>query len=275
LDGHSFFMYKRVDHHMGIDGKMGWRMIRIEKEEGKIIVNIDYSFNIVSIVMSIIEWAVIAFLAYRVYKRLSAKPKVWKVILVIFVGLFSFTINMEWFHTLVKIPILPLGVWILYGVLNRKEDRWDNYRRFAWIGFLANFIFLAGTLITIPIHSLIYPENELSTYISETKEASINIIHPSGEGRTLDQKELKKQLSEGEQVEFDSEIWYQEMYMESDNSKNKNERFPYQVIDTTPKWGSGQNPDIYMESDGKGILVSTPRTQYYFRLSQSVLEGLY
>ncbi|MCR8849353.1 hypothetical protein NQ095_13105 [Rossellomorea sp. SC111] len=253
---------------MGIDGKMGWRMILIEKEEVEIIVHIDYSFGIVSTVMSIIEWVVIGYLALRVYKRLSAKPKVWKVILAIFVGLFSFTINMEWFHTFVKIPILPLGVWILYAVLNRKEDRWDTYRRFAWIGFLANFIFLAGTLLTIPVQSLIYPENNLSTYISGTKEASINVIHPAGEGRTLDEVELKKQLSDMKQVEFDSERWYQEM----DGQNSKNERFPYQLVGTSPKWGSGQDSDIYMENNGRGILISTPKTQYYFRFSQSVLE---
>jgi hypothetical protein len=220
--------------------------------------------------MSIIEWAVIGYLAYRVYKRLAAKPKVWKVLFAILVGLFSFTVNMEWFHTLVKIPILPLGVWILYGVLKSKEGRWETYRRFAWIGFLANFIFLAGTLITIPVYSLIYPENDLSTYITGTKEASTNIIHPSGEGRTLDQEELMKQLSEMEQVEFDSWVWFDE----AGGRYSKNERFPYQLVGTTPKWGSGLNPDIYMEQDGKGILISTRKNQYYFRFPETVLEGV-
>ncbi|PFA62796.1 hypothetical protein CN378_17275 [Bacillus sp. AFS015802] len=244
----------------------------IQIEEGEIIVHIDYSFSIVSTVMSIMEWAVIGFLAYRVYKRLSAKPKVWKVIFAMFVGLFSFTINMEWFHALVKIPILPLGVWILYGVLRSKEGRWDTYRRFAWIGFLANFIFLAGTLITIPIQALIYPENDLSTYISGAKEASINIIHPSGEGRTLDQEKLMKQLADSNLAEFDSAVWYEEMSFESDGFKNRNERFPYQLVGTTSKWGSGKDPDIYLEKGGEGILVSTPKTQYYFRIPHSVLK---
>lgn len=218
--------------------------------------------------MSIMEWTLIGYLAYRVYRSLQTKPKGWKALFAILVGLFSFTINMEWFHTFVKIPILPLGVWILYGVLRSKEGRWGTYRRFAWIGFLANFIFLAGTLLSIPIHSLIYPEDNPSTYISEPNEASINIIHPSGEGRTLDQEKLKKQLSEVEQVEFDSWAWFDEAGGRYSNT----ERFPYQLVGTTPKWGSGLKPDIYMEQDGKGILISTRKTQYYYRFPETVLE---
>jgi hypothetical protein len=163
---------------MGIDGKMGWHMILIEIEEGEIIVHIDYSFSIVSTLMSIMEWAIIGYLAFRAYKKLSAKPKVWKVIFAIFIGLFSFTINMEWFHTFVKIPILPLGVWILYAVLNRKEDRWDTYRRFAWIGFLANFIFLAGTL---PHHPGPIPSlsRKPSLYLHFRDQRSFPQCHPS------------------------------------------------------------------------------------------------
>lgn len=246
---------------MGIDGK-------IVKKEGALIINIDVSFNIVSFMMSIIQWSVIGYLAYRGYKRLDTKPRVWKILFALLVGLFAFTINMEFFHTLIKIPILPLGVWILYGVLRSKEGRWDTYRRFAWIGFLANFIFLAGTLLTIPIHSLIYPANNLSTYITGAEEASINIIHPSGEGRTLDQEKLEKQLSNVKQAEVESWLWYEEVGGRSSNP----ERFPYQLVGTTGKWGSGLNPDIYMEQDGKGILISTRKTQYYYRFPETVLE---
>ncbi|MCA1060158.1 hypothetical protein LCL96_14565 [Rossellomorea aquimaris] len=249
---------------MDIDGKIG----RHIEKGGDPIVNIDVSFNIVAFIISIIEWTLIGYLAYRVYRRLRTKPKVWKVLFAILIGLFSFTINMEWFHTFVKIPILPLGVWILYGVLRSKEGRWDTYRRFSWIGFLANFIFLAGTLLTIPVHSFIYPENELSTYITRAKDASINVIHPSGEGRTLDQEKLMKQLTEMKQVEFDSQVWYGEM----NGRNNKSERFPYQLIGTNPKWGSGLESDIYLEDDGKGILISTWKTQYYFRMPHTVLE---
>ncbi|MCA1064031.1 hypothetical protein QTG56_02260 [Rossellomorea sp. AcN35-11] len=228
--------------------------------------------NIVSFVMSIIEWSIIGYLAYRVYKRLETKPKVWKVVFATFVGVFSFSINMEWFHTLVSVPILPIGVWILNGALGSGEDRWNTYRRFAWIGFFSNFIFLAGTLITILIHPLIYPENELSTYIKATDEASIITIHPAGEGRTLDQEKLMNQLPSMERVQFNSAFWYEEMYLESGSMKNKDERFPYQLIGTTPKWGFGHEPDVYMERDGKGILISTPKTQYYFRSPETVLE---
>ncbi len=222
--------------------------------------------------MNVFEWSIICLLAYRSYKRLVVKPKVWKVILAILVGLFSFTINMEWFNTLVKIPILPLGVWILYGVLNRKEDRWDTYRLFAWIGFLGNFIFLAGTLISIPVYSMIYSLNDPSTYITDDKEASVISIHPEGEDVVLDKKRLMKQLPSMKQEEIEGGRWYEEMYLKSDSSTNRNELFPYQLVGTSSKWGSGLDPVIYMERDGKGLLFTTSRNQYYFRYHDSVIE---
>ena len=111
------------------------------------------NINIVFLVTGILAWSSIIFLAYRVYKKQSVRPKVWKILLVMFVGLFSFSINWNMFDTMVKFPILPLGVWILYFILKGREERWQTYRSFAWLGFWANFIFLASTLIAIPVPS--------------------------------------------------------------------------------------------------------------------------
>jgi len=70
-----------------------------------------------------------------------------------------------------------------------------------------------------------------------------------------------------------SDLWYEETYADTD-STTKDERFPYQLIGTKPKWGSGLRTSIFIESDGKGFLVSTQDKQLYFRSEQSVLmEG--
>ena len=65
----------------------------------------------VEVSVTILAWCVIAFIAYSLYNRQSDKPEIWKVLVVILVGLFSFSFNTEMFGTVIKISILPLGVW--------------------------------------------------------------------------------------------------------------------------------------------------------------------
>lgn len=236
------------------------------------LLNIDFTFNAIAIVAAVLAWSVIGIIAYRIYKRQIEKPKVWKVLIAIFIGLFSFTINFNLDNTMLKIPILPLGVWILYLIFKGKAERWQIYRSFAWLGFLANFIFLLSTLVTIPVHHVIYPENEPSTYISAVENASIITTHPSAKNCTLNKEKLLEQLHIMRQEIIYSNQWYEETYQNTE-SNNRNERFPYQLIGTSPKWGSGLNSIIYIENDGKGILISTPKKQLYFRSKDSILEG--
>ena len=164
-------------------------------------INFNFTINAVAIVTGILAWGSIIFLAYRVYKKQSVRPKVWKILLVMFVGLFSFSFNWNMFDTMVKFPILPLGVWILYFILKGREERWQTYRSFAWLGFWANFIFLASTLIAIPVHHVVYPKDEPSTYISNVGNASILNIHPSAKDRSLNKESLLKQLDTMRQEE--------------------------------------------------------------------------
>ena len=56
-------------------------------------------------------------------------------------------------------------------------------------------------------------------------------------------------------------------------SKRK-ERFPYLLTGVKPKWGSGIPTLIYLEEDGKGILITTPKKQLYFRSQQALVEGM-
>ena len=235
-------------------------------------INFDFTINVVAIVTGILAWGSIIFLAYRVYKKQSVRPKVWKILLVMFVGLFSFSFNWNMFDTMVKFPILPLGVWILYFILKGREERWQTYRSFAWLGFWANFIFLASTLIAIPVHHVVYPKNEPSTYISNVGNASILNIHPSAKDWSLNKESLLKQLDTMSQEEVFSDQWYEDTYMTESNKRN--ERFPYQLIGTSSKWGSGLETIIYIEDDGKGILLSTPQEQLYFRSEDSFIEGV-
>ena len=149
------------------------------------VIDFDFTINAVAIITRLLAWSSIILLAYRVYKKQTVKPKVWKILIVMFVGIFSFSINWNMFNTMLKFPILPLGVWILYFVLKGKDERWQTYRSFTWLGFWANFLFLASTLIAIPVHQVIYPKDEPTTYISNIENASIINIHPSAKDRSL------------------------------------------------------------------------------------------
>jgi hypothetical protein len=232
----------------------------------------DFTFNAIAILTGILAWSVIVLYAYRILKKQTVKPNVWKILIVLFIGLFSISINWSMFDTVIKIPILPLGVWILYFVVKGKSERWQTYRAFAWLGFFSNFIFLASTLLSIPIHHAIYPENEPSTYISTVENASIIPIHPSAKDRTLNKEKLLEQLQTMKKEQIYSNQWYEELYMSAD-STNRHERFPYQLIGTFSKWGSGFHSVIYIEEDGKGILLSTQKKQLYFRSEESMIEG--
>jgi hypothetical protein len=69
-----------------------------------------------------------------------------------------------------------------------------------------------------------------------------------------------------------SEEWYYEAAVDVE-TKDREERFPYQIIGTKAKWGSGINTIIYVEDDGKGLLIWTPKKQYYYRTDTSLIEG--
>lgn len=67
--------------------------------------------------------------------------------------------------------------------------------------------------------------------------------------------------------------WYYEKEFKDEQSIKRNERFPYQLAGTSPKWGSDLRPIIYIEADGKGLLISAPQKQLYFRSKESLLKG--
>ncbi|MCZ8537108.1 hypothetical protein M9R32_07955 [Paenisporosarcina quisquiliarum] len=228
--------------------------------------------NVVEVSVTILAWCVIAWIAYRLYNRQADKPKIWKVLVVMLVGLFSFLINIEIFGMLMRISILPLGVWILYAYFRKKNEEWQIYRPFAWLGFVANFIILAFALLAVPIFQFMYP-SEPSTFLSNINDASIIPIHPGVRPQEMDKENALATLLDFSEEPIHSEVWYREADLEAD-STNTQEKFPYQLIGVIPKWGSGLISVVYIEEDGKGLLISTPKEQHYFRFKHSLIEGV-
>lgn len=236
------------------------------------ILNVDFPISIVGILFSILAWAIIIFWMYRTLNKKQDKLKIWKVIIITLVGIFSFTINLSILGTFVKFPVLPLGVWILCGwYFKSKKDTWMNYRVFAWIGFFSNFFFLLATLLSALVHGMIYPKDEPTTYISNVEKASIIKIHSSGNYQSVNGKKLQNQIEVMEKASIYSDKWYEETWQ---GETPKYERFPYQLLGVLPKWGSGIQAIIYIEKDGKGILIDTPHKQVYFRSEEAFLEGV-
>ncbi|WP_156028875.1 hypothetical protein [Sporosarcina sp. D27] len=174
-------------------------------------------------------------------------------------------------NTVIQIAVLPLGVWILYFILKRKEGRWERYRKFAWLGFGANYIFLLSILVASSIGHFVYPTDHAETFVSDVKEASILSIHPTGNAKAvLNMRVLNSEIQSLKQSQIFDESWYEDtLYQE----KAKYERFPYLLKDAKPKWGSGHRSTIFVEKDGKGLLIQTPTEHLYFRSTQSFVEG--
>jgi hypothetical protein len=225
--------------------------------------------------MNILAIIAIGVLAYRIYKKQDEKPKKWKAFIVIIVGLFSFSFTMPVFDTFVKIPILPLGVSILYFILRNKVEKWVVYRRFVWLGFFANFIFLTATFMAIPIQNALYPENEITTYIANKEDIELIKLYPSASDAEIKKDVLNKQLSKMKRNTIDSDEWYKKIEIIDVEPNERVERFPYLLAGTKPKWGSALNNTVYIEKDGKGLLITTPEKQLYYRSEKSLLsEGV-
>lgn len=220
----------------------------------------------IHVLISVIGWIAIGLLVLRSYKKKLIKPKVWKVLIVVIMGLLSFSIKWVVFGKIMNVAILPLGVWLLYFFMRKNEEKWQRYRSFAWIGFWGNYIFLSLSLVMIPIHFVLYPPKEPTTYIANVENASVISSHSSVSNVTLNKEMLQDQLNIMKETPIYSDEWYLAI------REQKKERFPYILINTLPKWGSGIATIIYVENDGKGLLITSDKQQQYYRFNQSVLE---
>ncbi len=235
-------------------------------------IELNYSvFNLITVLTTVVGWGIIVYIAYGIYRKQTSKPKIWKIIIVIIAGLFTFSFHWMLFGTLLRIPLLPLGVWVLYFILKQKEGRWETYRKFAWLAFMGNFIFLALTLLAIPLQQLVYPDDNPSTYISNIENASVINIHPSAKEQIVNKERLLNELKTMKEAAIMGAEWYKDSIAYEDDDL-VNERFPYQLIEVSPMWGSGISAITYIEEDGKGLLIKTPQKQLYVRSESSVLE---
>ncbi|WP_025025856.1 hypothetical protein [Caldalkalibacillus mannanilyticus] len=231
------------------------------------------NLNVIALLTGFSAWLFIGIVVYRIYRTKSKVPKVWKVVTIFLVGIFSFSIDWQLDNEIIKIPLLPLGVWILFAFLKRKREQWKLYRPYAWLGFGANFIFLLATLLALLLHGVVYPKDELTTYISNVDKALIQPIHPSADNESLTVDQVLEQLDKMKEASFFNEQWYEETYMGTPANQRK-ERFPYLLLGTEASWGYGLSTMIYVEADGKGILISTPQNQYYFRSEEPFKGGM-
>ncbi|MFJ7745483.1 hypothetical protein [Peribacillus sp. NPDC097295] len=225
-----------------------------------------------SFILLLFSYVLIGILFFIVYKRQQNPPKVWKGLLVMLIGIFSFSITFNLSAEVIKVPILPLGVALLYWLLRRKgnTERWPRYRRYAWLGFWVNCIFLAFSFLHSPLDHFMFPNDEPSTYMQDVEKASLINTHPTAKKVTLNNEVLQRQVDKMKQKQIKSESWYYKI-----NEKNGyEERFPYFLTGTVPKMGSGLKTVIYVEKDGKGFLITTNKgRQVYFRSEESVLSG--
>ncbi|GEL78360.1 hypothetical protein [Tenuibacillus multivorans] len=229
--------------------------------------------NLIGVISNIVAWLITAILFVYFYRKREVNSKLWKALLVLLIGLFSFTINWQMFGKMISFPILPLGVWLvlLYCSWTNRKERWQVYRPFAWIGFSFNFILLIMTLISAPIQEAVYPSNDPRTYIADVDHAQIVNLHPSAQDQVLQIDLLQNGLNQWSDASLGGFEWYYEM--DKNNSKEVvKEGFPYQLVGAKAMWGSGLQSIIYIEEDGKGLLITTPEKQYYFRLDQSLFK---
>lgn len=226
--------------------------------------------NIMFLAGGIIGWCIVLYLMIRRYKKQEKKPVIWKMIIVTWVGLFSFSFNLQMFGQSAKLAILPLGVWILYLFFRKRS--WHTYRRFAWLGFLANYIFLVVSLLFGAAHQAVYDKEDPSTFLADLRKAEIIGIHPAAQEVAFDSERFARMLDELQAGDMsDSLDWYYQSRDEQEPYYQK-ERFPYALIGAKSSWGSGLHASVYIELDGKGLFLSTPDRSYYYRSEKPLIE---
>lgn len=237
---------------------------------------IDFPERVIERALMSLVLLIVIFLAYRIYKQQKDRVKLWKIVIIIFIGTcplnFNIDFNLFGFTEIIKIAILPLGVWLLYFIWRNNAVKWQKYRKYAWLGFLSNYFILGAMIITALLQFLIYPVDRPSTYFKDMSEAELLIIHPSAEQSVLiDATQLEEQLAYMREAKINGHQWYLDIHDMKVNEQEVIEKFPYMLVGVKGKWGSGYDSLIYVENDGKGLLITNDNKQYYYRFEQSVV----
>ena len=129
---------------------------------------------------------------------------------------------------------------------------------------------MGASFLAIPLDEMMYPKADISTYMMDIKRASLMATHPNSKEVTLNKEELERQMNKMKQKKIESESWY---YGINEDSGYK-EMFPYILTGTAPKKGRGLETLIFIEEDGKGLLITPNKGhQVYYRLEESILTG--
>ncbi|MGE7876562.1 hypothetical protein [Peribacillus muralis] len=225
-----------------------------------------------SLMATAASYILIGTLFAIIYRKQPASPKLWKAILVLMLGMFAFHFTFNLAGEIISIPFLPIGVALLSWLLGRQGNavRWQRFRRFAWLGFLSNFIIIAFALLAIPLDGIMYPKDVPSTYMMDVKKASLIASHPHSKEGTLNKAKLEKLMGQMTQKKIESESWYNRIREDGDHK----EKFPYIMNGTIPAKGSGLKAIIFIEEDGRGILITPNKgRQVYFRIKESIVTG--
>ncbi|MEK3883385.1 hypothetical protein [Paenibacillus sp. PL2-23] len=195
---------------------------------------------------------------------------IWKLLLAALVGFCSFSVNIFLFGQVYNIALLPLGVWILSFIL--RNSSWQKYRRFAWTGFWANYIFLVTALLGGLAHQTLYDKDDPFTYMADLGEARIADIHPSARDTKFDEGLFREAMASYYPADIQSSLsWFYDSRQKS-GEFYQHERFPYALFGAEPKWGSGLHASIYLEIDGMGLLIESQGRYSYYRSEMPLME---
>ena len=223
--------------------------------------------NLVEVVVYSFCWLIIFVIAFTLYKKQEIKPIIWKAVIVYFVGKFAVMFDYPLEQQAIHFAFIPLGVIAIF-ILFSKRPNFNTYLKFAWFGFFSNYLFLIGTLLIIPLDSFLYDKNDIQTYMSHSENIEIWSIHPSANDNITVRASILEQVKTAKEHPLNTD-WY---YESVGDDRVEVERFPYILANVAPKWGSKAKATIYVEKDGKGLLIAAPTKHLYYRLDESILQ---
>lgn len=224
--------------------------------------------NLVEVVVYSFCWLIIFVIGFILYKKQEIKPIIWKAFIIYLVGKIAFTLNYPLEQQTINFALIPLGV-IAICLLFSKRPKFNTYLTFAWFGFFSNYVFLIGTLLINPLYSFLYDKSDIQTYMSRLENLEILSIHPSANDNVVVRSSILEQVETAKKQPFGNMDWY---YESIGDERVEVERFPYILANVEPKWGSQAYATIYVEKDGKGLLIAAPTKHLYYRLDASILQ---
>lgn len=224
-------------------------------------ITLDLPTNFISIMIAAINLSAFIFFMRLQYRKLDVKPALWKVGVAGGMGILAIPTTFTYSFS-IRLAAVPIGVWLIYLVI--RHTSWPRYRRFAWTGFWLNYLFLITTIIAHLLTGVFYAKTELGTYLASTEEAYVVRTHSSAPDASLDIDRFNAALLTAErQQRFPAIEWH------SDSVRNGvfygKERFPYMLGGVEPKWGSGTKAVVFVEYDGKGLMIVDGENNLYVR----------